>query len=146
VISFVNKTVLLHYLSVFTVKIVVYNGNDYSCIARDLGEMGGIPEVLKAGETGILPPPGDPRMPAGTPAAITDNTEKMRCMGRSGRERYELLLKEKLFVEKSLDIYREALRQAKTAWFRQSYRFFPRWEHWRVGIRINDKGTETEPY
>jgi alpha-maltose-1-phosphate synthase len=49
--------------------------------------VGGIPEVVADGETGVLVPPGDPAALAGAVNALIADQRKTDAMGRQGRER-----------------------------------------------------------
>ncbi len=50
--------------------------------------IGGIPEVVEEGVTGLLTPPKDPEALAGALKTLLRNREVMREMGLKGRERY----------------------------------------------------------
>jgi alpha-maltose-1-phosphate synthase len=49
--------------------------------------VGGIPEVVSDGETGLLVPPGDPEALAVALNALVDDPGRAAAMGRAGRER-----------------------------------------------------------
>jgi starch synthase len=49
--------------------------------------VGGIPEVVSDGETGLLVPPGDPGALAGAVNALVADPARAQLLGRAGRER-----------------------------------------------------------
>ena len=49
--------------------------------------VGGLPEVIVDGETGILVPPGDHRALATAIGTLLSDTERARAMGHAGQER-----------------------------------------------------------
>ncbi|HCU96404.1 MAG TPA: glycogen synthase, partial [Actinobacteria bacterium] len=49
--------------------------------------VGGIPEVVSNGETGLLVPPDDPRALAGALNSLLGDPGRAAAMGRLGRER-----------------------------------------------------------
>ena len=51
--------------------------------------VGGLPEVVEDGETGVLVPPDDPDSLAKAIVALLENPERARAMGRQGRERVQ---------------------------------------------------------
>lgn len=77
--------------------------------------VGGIPEAVEDGKTGILVPPGDARALANALAAVLDNPERALEMGRRGRERAETLFDEERMVDSICSLYRELLGQESGA-------------------------------
>jgi glycosyltransferase involved in cell wall biosynthesis len=73
-------------------------------------DIGGIPEVVKQGETGFLVPPGDPRALAKAIIELLQNPEKAREIGKKGRVRF----KEK-FTRKHMLSEIDALYQSLTS-------------------------------
>jgi glycosyltransferase involved in cell wall biosynthesis len=53
--------------------------------------VGGIPEQVRDGETGLLVPPGDPAALAAAIVACAENDERRRAYGRHGRAQVEAL-------------------------------------------------------
>lgn len=53
--------------------------------------VGGLPEIVKDGETGVLVPPGEAKTMAGAVSELLDDPERMDHMGRLGRRRAENL-------------------------------------------------------
>jgi starch synthase len=49
--------------------------------------IGGIPEVVRAGETGLLVPPGDPGQLAEALNALLRDPDRAQAMGQAGRKR-----------------------------------------------------------
>lgn len=77
--------------------------------------VGGIPEAVEDGKTGILVPPGDARALASALAVMMDNPEKSLEMGRRGRERAEKLFDEERMVDSICLLYRELLGQVSNS-------------------------------
>ena len=71
--------------------------------------VGGIPEIVKDGKTGLLFPPGDAGALATAVARIAGDSEAARAMGRRARERVETLFSIGAMVEGNLDVYREVV-------------------------------------
>ena len=51
--------------------------------------VGGIPEIVVDGETGVLVPPGDHRSLAAAIGALLSDTERARTMGHAGQDRVQ---------------------------------------------------------
>ena len=51
--------------------------------------VGGLPEVVEDGETGVLVPPDDPDSLADAIVKLLEDPERARAMGRQGRERMQ---------------------------------------------------------
>lgn len=71
--------------------------------------VGGIPEAIVHGETGILVPPGDPEALANAVANLLDDPQRARALGESGRRRVRDLFSVERMVEGNLEVYREVL-------------------------------------
>jgi glycosyltransferase involved in cell wall biosynthesis len=71
--------------------------------------VGGIPEAVEDGKTGILVPPRDAHALAGALSVMLDNPEKALEMGRRGRERAEKLFDEERMVDSICSLYQEML-------------------------------------
>jgi glycosyltransferase involved in cell wall biosynthesis len=71
--------------------------------------VGGIPEAVEDGKTGILVPPGDAHALAKALSFMLGNPEKSLTMGRRGRERAEKLFDEERMVDSICSLYRELL-------------------------------------
>ena len=65
--------------------------------------VGGVPEVLRHGETGLLVPPGDTDALAKAIISLASDREKCRAMGEAGRE----LVRADYPWERSLDMLTE---------------------------------------
>jgi glycosyltransferase involved in cell wall biosynthesis len=76
--------------------------------------VGGIPEVVVHGETGLLVPPGDPDALALAVARLLDDPEKARSMGEAGRARVTDRFAVDRMVEGNLDVYRELIPAPST--------------------------------
>jgi glycosyltransferase involved in cell wall biosynthesis len=72
--------------------------------------VGGIPEAVEDGKTGILVPPRDAHALAGALSVMLDNPEKALEMGRRGRERAEKLFDEERMVDSICSLYQEMLK------------------------------------
>ena len=68
--------------------------------------VGGIPEVVVDGETGILVEPESPEGLEAALARLVDDAALREKLGRAGRERYEAEFTDVRMAEKSLDFYR----------------------------------------
>jgi len=77
--------------------------------------VGGIPEAVEDGKTGILVPPGDAHALANALAFMLDNPEKALEMGRRGRERAVRLFDEERMVDSICALYRELLGQVSNS-------------------------------
>jgi glycosyltransferase involved in cell wall biosynthesis len=73
--------------------------------------VGGLPEVVKDGETGVLVPPGDPEALAEKIMWLLKNPSTRRKMGAAGRRRVEALFSGDLISKKYLKLYSNILRQ-----------------------------------
>lgn len=67
-------------------------------------EVGGIPEMVLPGETGLLVPPGDPESLAAALDRLAADPESARTMGRRGRERVEARFNSQQMVNRSLEL------------------------------------------
>lgn len=72
--------------------------------------VGGIPEVMKDGDTGILVEPGDSEELARAILSLLSNREKMRTMGSAGRKMIMDLYSKSSMVKKTEDLYSAMLR------------------------------------
>lgn len=73
--------------------------------------VGGIPEIILDGETGLLVPPGDPESLGKGIAKLLRNSGAMSRMGASGRKRAEQLFSEQETNEKLERLFLEVCRQ-----------------------------------
>ncbi|MEW6770825.1 MAG: glycosyltransferase family 4 protein [Bacillota bacterium] len=71
--------------------------------------VGGVPEVVLDGETGVLVPPRDPAALAGAIAGLLRAPERARRLGAAGRERVARLFTVERMVGQVSGLYREAL-------------------------------------
>jgi glycosyltransferase involved in cell wall biosynthesis len=71
--------------------------------------VGGVPEVVVDGETGLLVPPGDPPALAVALQRLLDEPELRARLGTAGRARVEEQFGLDSFLESHLDLYRRAL-------------------------------------
>ncbi|MBT8398450.1 MAG: glycosyltransferase [Gemmatimonadetes bacterium] len=70
-------------------------------------DVGGIPEVVVHGESGLLVPPGDPEALASAVSALLDDPERAKTMGEAGRRRVRQEFSVQRMVEGNLDVYQE---------------------------------------
>jgi glycosyltransferase involved in cell wall biosynthesis len=69
--------------------------------------VGGTPEIIEDGVTGILVPVSDPQAMADAIACLLDDPALGERMGTAGRARYELSFEYERFFEKMMNVYRE---------------------------------------
>lgn len=74
------------------------------------GRAGGIPEVVKDGETGLLCPPGDAGALAESIERLLEEPETGEAMGERARERIESRFSIDAMVEGNLAVYRRVVR------------------------------------
>ncbi|NOZ70090.1 MAG: glycosyltransferase family 4 protein, partial [Deferribacteres bacterium] len=79
------------------------------------GDVGGTPEIVKHGETGLLVPPGDIYALAESIAFLVENPEKAREMGMKGRELVEERFSSSLMVSKVESLYGRLMTLHKLA-------------------------------
>jgi glycosyltransferase involved in cell wall biosynthesis len=72
--------------------------------------VGGTPEVVVDGETGILVPPGDPSSLARALAIVLTDRELQRSMGQAGRRRVVEGFRPEWVVDRHLALYDEVLK------------------------------------
>jgi glycosyltransferase involved in cell wall biosynthesis len=71
--------------------------------------VGGVPELVVDGETGLLVPPADPRALAAALQRLVDEPELRARLGAAGRARVEERFALESFLQSHLDLYRRAL-------------------------------------
>ena len=71
--------------------------------------VGGNPELVLPGQTGLLVPPEDPRHLANAILELLDQPERARAMGRAGRHRAEQRFSLKRMVDETDHLYQELL-------------------------------------
>ncbi len=71
--------------------------------------VGGIPEVVTDGDTGLLVPPGDPAALAGALNALVSDQDRAAAMGRKGRERAVADFSWPAIAAQTAALYRELL-------------------------------------
>ena len=74
--------------------------------------IGGIPEGIDEGESGVLVEPGDAAMLADTIARLHAQPEHVRAMGRAARTRFERRMSAAPAYERLLQIYGHAMQAA----------------------------------
>jgi len=73
--------------------------------------VGGVPEVVEDGVTGILVPPNDPKALAEAIILLVENENLRREMGKRGKEMVFKKLNPNTIVEKHLQLYRSVLEK-----------------------------------
>ncbi|MCR4425643.1 MAG: glycogen synthase [Firmicutes bacterium] len=73
--------------------------------------VGGIPEVVVDGRTGLLVPPADPRALAGAINQVLGSPELARMFGRAGRARVEETFSWDAIARQTVDLYVEAAEE-----------------------------------
>lgn len=79
-------------------------------------KVGGIVDVVKEGETGILVPPRDPIALAKAVITLLKDEELTRKMGKAGKERIDERFTAKRMVEKIGQVYDELIEKKLTNW------------------------------
>lgn len=72
--------------------------------------VGGIPEAVRDGETGLLVPPNQPQALSLAMASLLEDPMRRRAMGRAGRSWVERAFCADLMVEGNLQVYQELLK------------------------------------
>ncbi|AFM24300.1 glycosyltransferase family 4 protein [Desulfomonile tiedjei] len=73
--------------------------------------VGGIPELIEEGRTGLLVNPGDPRGLADALVSLLANPDKARSMGQAGRERAVARHSLNAMVSRTQEVFLEALQR-----------------------------------
>jgi glycosyltransferase involved in cell wall biosynthesis len=73
--------------------------------------VGGIPELVKNGETGVLVPPEDVDVLAESIIDLLKNKDKAQQMGLAGRKRVEEEFDVNIMVRKTEEVYQELIRE-----------------------------------
>jgi glycosyltransferase involved in cell wall biosynthesis len=76
--------------------------------------VGGIPEVVKHEETGVLVPPADPMALAAAIRDLLSHPERARSMGDAARHRVRTEFSVDRMVEGNISVYREVLGSLDT--------------------------------
>jgi len=71
--------------------------------------VGGIPEVVVDGETGVLVPPAEPEALAAAVRALCGDPERAARFGAAGRRRVEVEFSWERIAERTLAVYRDAI-------------------------------------
>ena len=74
--------------------------------------VGGIPEVVSDGETGLLVPPGDPEALAAALNALLGDPARADAFGRAGRDRAVAEFGWQAVAAQTADLYAELARQS----------------------------------
>ncbi len=72
--------------------------------------VGGIPEIVKSGETGLLTPPGDPASLAEAVVELLQNHEKADALASAGREFAMNNLTAEKMVKDTISVYEDILK------------------------------------
>lgn len=75
--------------------------------------VGGIPELIKDNETGLLVPPADGKALAKAILKLLENREKAKRLGESGRRLIEEKFSQEIMIAKIEDLYRELLKKRR---------------------------------
>jgi len=73
--------------------------------------VGGVPEAVEDGVTGLLVPPRDPEALAKAIIALLQDRERAKDMGRAGRERVERYFSVQRMVARTETLYEELIRE-----------------------------------
>ena len=74
--------------------------------------VGGLPEIVADGTTGVLVPPADPRALAAALASLLADPDRGAAMGRAGRRRALEAFSQERCTARIDELYREALATA----------------------------------
>jgi starch synthase len=77
-------------------------------------KVGGIPEVVADGETGLLVPPDDPEALADSINALTRDPDRAKAMGAAGRERASTLFDWGKIAQQTAELYRTVATANRT--------------------------------
>ena len=77
--------------------------------------VGGLPEVVEDGRTGILVPPGEPAALAEAVARLLDRPEIRRSLGDEGRRQVENRFRAAIMARRVEDLYEEAMHARRAA-------------------------------
>lgn len=75
--------------------------------------VGGLPETILGGETGLLVPPESPQELAGALTALLTDSERRAAMGEAGRKRVEAEFTVETMVRRIEAVYREVIDAAR---------------------------------
>jgi len=76
--------------------------------------IGGTPEIISDGETGLLVPPSDPVAMANALARLLENPDEARRMGINGRERYLTAFEFNAFYQNVTRLYETTIKNFST--------------------------------
>jgi len=74
--------------------------------------VGGVPEVIAEGETGLVVPPGDPQALAAAVGSLLADPERAVAMGERGRQRVAANFDVELMIERTKGVYADVMRIA----------------------------------
>lgn len=77
--------------------------------------VGGMPEVVRDGQTGFIVPLGDAEVLAGRIVELLESSELRDQMGAAARQVAEERFRRSVVLDKTVDFYRDVLRKAGTA-------------------------------
>jgi glycosyltransferase involved in cell wall biosynthesis len=107
---------LYHAADLCVVPSILYESFSYTCLqamacARPVvaTTMGGIPEVVIDGETGLLVPPGDAVGLAAALQRLIGDARLRSRLGRAGRERAVQLYAHRTVAQQNLAVYAEVI-------------------------------------
>ena len=73
--------------------------------------VGGVPEVVADGDTGLLVPPGEPEALAEAVGALLADRERAQTMGDRGRQRAATHFDIQLMIERTGAVYADVMRE-----------------------------------
>jgi len=77
-------------------------------------EVGGLPEIVAGGETGLLVPPGDPISLAAAIVELARDPARVRAFGAAGRRRALDSFSQERCTTRTAELYEEALGRVRT--------------------------------
>ncbi|HEA47479.1 MAG TPA: glycosyltransferase family 1 protein [bacterium] len=75
--------------------------------------VGGIPELIKDNQTGLLIPPADSKALARAILELLENREKAKRLGKNGRRLIEKKFSQETMIERIEDLYQELLKKKR---------------------------------
>lgn len=73
--------------------------------------VGGVPEIVKDGQTGLLVPPHDSSALARAIKTLLDDTKRAEEMGMAGKEKVGQMFDQKIIIKKYTDVYDSMMRE-----------------------------------
>lgn len=82
-----------------------------NCLPLIASNVGGIPEIIKSGENGILIPPSNPALLAKAIRELAVDDFKRKVMGEKAKELVEIKFSEEVIIRKVYNLYQKMLNE-----------------------------------